>query len=202
MKRLLFTTIAAVLFGMFVLQLIVLLTQPSIHEASRTGNIEVVKQHLTDGVDVNSRGKNEWTPLHYAAEQGHKEITELLIGKAADVNARDKYGVTPLYKAADWGHREILELLITKGADVNKRNILGETALNSAIAFKQPEIAEILRKHGGKTSEELKVSESVAKAAKPETDPAELLRTLMERRMQDTRKNGSNTAETLNAEGK
>jgi ankyrin repeat protein len=99
----------------------------SIHQAASQGNIEVVKQHLADGADVNAKNKvgaaHHHAPLHFAAMQGHKEIAEQLIANGADVNAKGKVGATPL---------EFAEL----------RN--------------HTELANLLRKHGGKTGEELK----------------------------------------------
>ena len=61
MKRLLLTTIAAVL--------VVGCGPPkppdiSIHEAAGTGNIEAVKQHLAAGTDVNAKDNYKSTPLH------------------------------------------------------------------------------------------------------------------------------------------
>ena len=66
----------------------------SIHDAAYDGNIEVVKQHLAAGTDVNGKVDDgwEWTPLHNAARNGHKEIIELLIAAGADMNAKDNYG--------------------------------------------------------------------------------------------------------------
>ena len=72
----------------------------SIYDAIEDGNIEVVKQHLAAGTDVNSKDKDGWTPLHEAASEGHKPIVELLITKGADVNAKDDDGETPLDAAA------------------------------------------------------------------------------------------------------
>ena len=72
----------------------------SIYDATEDGNIEVVKQHLAAGTDVNSKDKDGWTPLHEAASEGHKPIVELLITKGADVNAKDDDGETPLDVAA------------------------------------------------------------------------------------------------------
>ena len=88
MKHLLLTTIAAVLLvgcGPSAPDI-------SINQAVYEGNIEVVKQHLAAGTDVNAKNDGGYTPLHYAAFNGHKEIAELLIAKGADVNAKDGIG--------------------------------------------------------------------------------------------------------------
>ena len=65
--------------------------------AGLLGNIEVVKQHLAAGADVNAKDDKEWTPLHDAAIYGRKEILELLISEGADVNAKDDARWTPLH---------------------------------------------------------------------------------------------------------
>ena len=134
--------------------------EPSIHEAAAEGNIERVKQHLVEGVDVNAKFKDGWTPLHMAAEGGHREIVDLLIAKGADINATagwgDGVGWTPLHMAAEEGHKKVVELLILKGADINVKNGDGRTPLDLAIKHMNAETASILRKHGGKKSRELK----------------------------------------------
>ena len=130
MKHLLITTIAAVLVvgcGE---------SQPpeppdiSIHDAARDENIEVVKQHLAAGTDVNVKNKYGDTPLHKAALNGYKEIAELLITKGADVNA-----------------------IIVSGY------LKGQTSLDFASVLKSTELADLLRKHGAKPGEELKSEE-------------------------------------------
>jgi ankyrin repeat protein len=115
----------------------------SIHDAARDGNIEVVKQHLAAGVDVNAKGG--WlggTPLHLAAGKGHKEIVELLIAAGADVNAKADNGSTPLHFATT---KEIAELLIANGADVNAMSGAdGRTPLHHAAVGGHKEVAELL----------------------------------------------------------
>ena len=109
----------------------------SIHAAARQGKIETVKQHLTDGVGVNAKGKDGRTPLYDAAYYGRKEVIELLIAKGADVNAKIEDGRTPLHRAAREGHKEVAELLVNNGADVNAKNDVGWTPLHRADYYRR-----------------------------------------------------------------
>ena len=166
MKHLLLTTIATVLLvGCATTQS----PEPSdisIHGAAWDGNIEAVKQHLADGVDVNAKDDEYGaTSLHITAEYGYKEIVKLLIDAGADVHEKDKNGSTPLHNAAFGGYKEVVELLIANGADVNAKNDDGETPMDwaetvynwqsSETKAAKKETAKLLRKHGGKTGEEL-----------------------------------------------
>ena len=160
MKHILLTTIAAVLLvGCGKSQRPEPSTAKSttidIHDAAYYGKIEVVKQHLAAGVDVNEVNNSKETPLHWAAIEGQEEIVELLIAKGANVNAKADEGNTPLHTAALNNREEVAELLIAKGADVNAKDVNGETPLDWADG----ENTELLRKHGGKTGKELKAEE-------------------------------------------
>ena len=148
-SHLLLTTIAAVV-------LVGCGPSVDIHQAAAKGNIEAVKQHLTDGTDVNAKGSLGLTSLHNAARKDHKEIVELLIAKGADVNANGSLGLTPLHYTAMRGHKEIAELLTAKDANVNAKDDKGRTPLD--FTKRHPETADLLRKHGGKTGEELKTA--------------------------------------------
>ena len=74
MKHLLLTTIAAVV-------LVGCCTPApdiSIHDAVKEGKIDVVKQRLEAGTDVNAKDEKGWALLHFMAVAGNKEIVEML----------------------------------------------------------------------------------------------------------------------------
>ena len=83
--------------------------------ASEKGDIEVIKQQLAAGWDVNAKDDNGWTPLHHAVPNGHKEIAELLIAEGANVNAKDERGKTPLDWAIKYKRNETIDLLRKHG---------------------------------------------------------------------------------------
>ena len=86
-------------------------------DAVELGRVEVVRQHLAAGTDVNAWGGiTGLTALHEAAFLGREEIAVLLIGAGADVNAASQRGETPLHLSVYWEHREIAELLLAHGA--------------------------------------------------------------------------------------
>jgi TonB family protein len=63
--------------------------------------VEVVKQLLTGGADLNQRSERGQTALMLAAIFGHEELVSLLLAAGADVKAMDGLGLT----ASDWSER-------------------------------------------------------------------------------------------------
>ena len=93
----------------------------SIHDATRTGDIEVVKQHIAAGTDVNAKtALDKWTPLLLAAWYGHKEIADLFIANGADVNANGADGRTPLDWAVKYKRTETTDLLRKHGGKTSE----------------------------------------------------------------------------------
>ena len=75
------------------------------YEAAESDNLEVLKQNINDGVNID------------AATRGKLEAAKLLIEKGADPNiGRTKDGDTPLDLASQRGHTKIADLLRKHGA--------------------------------------------------------------------------------------
>jgi len=144
-------------------------------KAAASGNVEVVKEHLAAGTDVNAKGDQTGrTPLHLAVEfRVHKEIVELLIAEGADVNAKTNDGWTPLDLADDketadllrkhggkstaydsidlaaqLGNIKAVKKHLADGADVNTQNESGTTPLGWAGYYGYKELVELLIAEG------------------------------------------------------
>ena len=140
MKHLLITTIAAVL-------LVGCGSSVDIWTAAQTGNIEAVKQHLADGVDVNSKSDIGRTPLDVAIAFKQPLITDLLRkhgGKTRDeLKAAESIEV-----AAELGNIEAVKQHLNDGTEVNAKGGTGRTPLHWAAIEGHKEIAELLIAEG------------------------------------------------------
>jgi ankyrin repeat protein len=92
------------------------------HDAARSGDLKILRQLLTTGVDPNQSGEGGMTPLHYAASAGHYEAGQLLLENGADIDSRDAEGATPLYFAAYFGKTEMAVVLLNHGVNPNAGN--------------------------------------------------------------------------------
>ncbi|MDP7205888.1 MAG: CotH kinase family protein, partial [Pirellulaceae bacterium] len=71
--------------------------------AARTGDIDSIKEFLSQGVKVDRRDESGATPLSMAALSGEVETAKFLFSKGADVNARNNENNTALHGAAFLG---------------------------------------------------------------------------------------------------
>ena len=89
----------------------------ALHHATRNGDLEIVKQLVSKGADVNAIADQGHFPLYCAAGHGHVETTRYLVENGADLQTRLSDGKTVtewLRQYADDDHRlkstlEVLE---------------------------------------------------------------------------------------------
>jgi len=105
-----------------------------IHAAVLTGNLEVVKQHIKAGTNINeTEPMSGSTPLISAATFGKTDIVKMLIDAGADLTISNNDGTTPLHSAAFFCRVEIVQLLIDANADKTLRNNFGATPRETVI---------------------------------------------------------------------
>jgi hypothetical protein len=117
--------------------------------AVQNGNIDRVKQLITQNVDVNKKDENEGvTALHLAVRNGSKDIVELLLNAGAKVNARDTERRTPLMMIAENYYEEEFE---DAQADVDENGPVEKRGYES-VRREGPEAAifRLLISHGAR----------------------------------------------------
>lgn len=93
-------------------------------EASRGGNVEIVKMLIERGTNLHVQDHDGWTALHYACSRGYKDIVLCLVENGANVHFRSDDGDTPLQEVKDCMEfgidtgplKEIMDILFSYGA--------------------------------------------------------------------------------------
>ncbi len=104
-----------------------------LHLAALQGNVEVVRQHIRSGTDLDARDAYGSTPLMIAATFGRAGVAEALIDAGADLHIRNNDGGTPLHAAAFLCRTEIVALLVNRGANKYVRDRYGNTPAETVI---------------------------------------------------------------------
>ena len=126
-----------------------------LHFAAGAGCLEVVALLLRFGVDPNTLGRGDHTPLYCVANEcaleTGAEVVRTLVGAGADVNACGGITrATALHMAARRGHVEIARALLDSGAAVLVRDRKGDTPLQRALNCRKSVVAQLLIERGGR----------------------------------------------------
>ena len=117
--------------------------------ACKAGELETVRDSLTQGADPNAVDQYGWPPVVGAAFYGHVAVCQVLINADANLEARAPDGATPLCIAAQQGNAELAALLLAHRAAVDApRPKYGDTPLCIAAQQGNAEVAALLLKHG------------------------------------------------------
>ena len=117
---------------------------PSIYYVSEAGLLQLLKQLIETGADVNARGGFYGNALQAASFMGHQKIVHLLLDKGADVNAQGGQYGSALQVASFKGHQQIVQILLDAGADVNAKGGEYGSAVQAASNEGHQKIVEIL----------------------------------------------------------
>lgn len=91
-------------------------SQTALRVASFRGHLEIVRELLSQGADVDARDEEGGTALMAASTLGHETVVRELLAMRADVNAYNKWGGSARRMAVANGHMEVARLLEEAGA--------------------------------------------------------------------------------------
>ncbi|MDE1151972.1 MAG: ankyrin repeat domain-containing protein [Micavibrio sp.] len=137
---------------------------------------------IAEGVDVDARDKNGWTPLLRAAFFGRTALIQPLIDAGADIHAVEaktdsNYGANALILCSMKGHTAIAETLLAAGAKIDAANDCQATALHFATWC--PATMKCLLAHGAPLDAQNKWGMTPLMCVARDTDSIECLDILL-----------------------
>ena len=119
--------------------------------------VEVVRELLAAGAEVNMADSYQLRPLHHAAMRGNRLVVECLLSHPGiQVDARDAQASTSLHIAATYGNLGVVELLLAAGADCATLDYQDQNPLHRAAKEGNNNIAEIIIEQVREDEETLK----------------------------------------------
>jgi len=106
--------------------------------AARAGELEVCRELIKHGADVDQVGWSGYTPLGAAAFAGHELVVRDLLRAGAGLEVPSRNGQLPLHLAATSGQVRVVKMLLAAKADPKAfnqagRHVMAEAALNGQI---------------------------------------------------------------------
>ena len=103
---------------------------------ARSGSVDIIRELLYFGADLEETGKGGRPPLVSACANQHLDAMALLLDSGADIDARDVKGNTALHEAVR--HKEPVDfvyLLMRRGADTRVQNLDEKNPMELAMSI-------------------------------------------------------------------
>jgi len=107
----------------------------AIFEAASTGNVRLIGQLLSQGVNVNQANNERETALHMAAAKGHYSAVIYLLNHGANINAHTINNWLPIHHATRFRHAQIANYLKQRGSPIYAKTSDGLSAVDMAKAL-------------------------------------------------------------------
>ena len=150
-------------------------------EALYIDDLEIVRQQLEKGVDINSKNDTGQTPLHVSRNKAivmmlilngadvnavdednmspifsmDVDLSKILVAAGADIHLRSNKGNTPLIFYSYSGYIEGIQYLVSLGATVNAKNVDGQTAYDIAEEFGHFKLLKYLKSVGAEPGRDI-----------------------------------------------
>jgi ankyrin repeat protein len=117
---------------------------PEIGLVAYGGKVKELEHLLASGVNIESAGSDNRSPLVLAIAGGRTDAVAVLLKAGANANTIDIGGMTPAHWAAVRGNLEVARLLFARGSKLNGQAKYGETPLILAAMHGKGDILKFL----------------------------------------------------------
>ncbi|XP_055995755.1 uncharacterized protein LOC125671725 [Ostrea edulis] len=120
--------------------------------ACEGGHVNIVKELVKAGVDVNGECRRGDTPLIAACTGGHLSVVKELVKAGVDVNPKDRHINSALMTACYGGHASVVRELVKAGTHVNLQDEWWDTPLIKACFEGHVSVVKKLVKAGAEVN--------------------------------------------------
>jgi ankyrin repeat protein len=120
--------------------------------ASCAGHVQVVKELVEHGAEIEAKTIDGYTALHFACAQGHPAVVKELRDHGANIEAKENHGSTPLHWACSKGDLAIVKVLVIGGANILTANNDGHLPIDHAVSRGNSAVAKYLLQHSYATT--------------------------------------------------
>lgn len=112
------------------------------------GQLELVREMIKRGADLDQAGASGMTPLTAAVFAGHEIMVRDLVRQGARLDQPNVRGQLPLHLACAAGRLRLVSYLMDQGADWQLPNKQGRHAVAEAAYFGQEAVLQLLKDRG------------------------------------------------------
>lgn len=104
-----------------------------IHQAAKSGNIQLVTFLKSKGADLNYTDASGMKPVYYALKSGYPETAKQMFKLGSKFDVTDRDNIELVHHAVKQGNIDVIKLLSDKGVSLNKFDSEGHTPIYYAI---------------------------------------------------------------------
>ncbi|WP_312112177.1 ankyrin repeat domain-containing protein [Brevibacillus reuszeri] len=102
------------------------------HDAAAQGNIDSLKQHLEQGIDINVRNRQKRTAILIAAMNDQYEAVQFLVDAGANVDLQDETCFNPFLYGCINNKLELVKMMIQANTDIDLLTRFGGVGITPA----------------------------------------------------------------------
>ncbi|MGK5085221.1 ankyrin repeat domain-containing protein [Bdellovibrionota bacterium FG-1] len=150
-------------------------------QAASDGDIQIVREFIATGGDINIRSEEQETALMLATSASHVDVVSLLLTNKAKPDLKNTSGDTALHFACSNEDCSIVKLLIAVGANSNIKNDSGNFPLIVAADQSNLEIASLLLSSADIDVNQRNAERETALSCAVENDHGDLVQQLLKK---------------------